>query len=123
MLSSGGRALCCPLGAGLHAALCPSCITGVLLLSCQGAVITPAMEHTMSMQPASLIGPLTQQMNHLSLGTTGTVSITLEKNCMTVRQPVLPHLQMRYLGSSSDSGPHGGTFWGHVDPAAPGRLR
>nr|XP_023694802.1 RNA-binding motif, single-stranded-interacting protein 3-like [Paramormyrops kingsleyae] len=37
-----------------------------------GAVITPAMEHTMSMQPASLIGPLTQQMNHLSLGTTGT---------------------------------------------------
>ncbi|XP_043922699.1 RNA-binding motif, single-stranded-interacting protein 3 isoform X2 [Protopterus annectens] len=37
-----------------------------------GAVITPAMDHTMSMQPASMMGPLTQQMNHLSLGTTGT---------------------------------------------------
>ncbi|KAM7036450.1 RNA-binding motif, single-stranded-interacting protein 3 isoform 5-T5 [Passerculus sandwichensis] len=39
----------------------------------QGAVITPTMDHTMSMQPASMMGPLTQQMNHLSLGTTGTV--------------------------------------------------
>ncbi|XP_054461424.1 RNA-binding motif, single-stranded-interacting protein 3 isoform X1 [Anoplopoma fimbria] len=36
-----------------------------------GAVITPAMDHTMSMQPASMMGPLAQQMNHLSLGTTG----------------------------------------------------
>ncbi|XP_039383013.1 RNA-binding motif, single-stranded-interacting protein 3 isoform X1 [Mauremys reevesii] len=38
----------------------------------KGAVITPTMDHTMSMQPASMMGPLTQQMNHLSLGTTGT---------------------------------------------------
>ncbi|XP_051575825.1 RNA-binding motif, single-stranded-interacting protein 3-like isoform X3 [Myxocyprinus asiaticus] len=38
----------------------------------QGAVITPAMDHTISMQPANMMGPLTQQMNHLSLGTTGT---------------------------------------------------
>ncbi|XP_042330152.1 RNA-binding motif, single-stranded-interacting protein 3 isoform X3 [Sceloporus undulatus] len=38
----------------------------------QGAVLTPTMDHTMSMQPASMMGPLTQQMNHLSLGTTGT---------------------------------------------------
>ncbi|XP_056877113.1 RNA-binding motif, single-stranded-interacting protein 3 isoform X6 [Takifugu flavidus] len=37
----------------------------------QGAVITPTMDHTMSMQPASMMGPITQQMNHLSLGTTG----------------------------------------------------
>ncbi|XP_041423467.1 RNA-binding motif, single-stranded-interacting protein 3 isoform X2 [Xenopus laevis] len=37
-----------------------------------GAVITPAMDHTMSIQPANMMGPLTQQMNHLSLGTTGT---------------------------------------------------
>ncbi|KAM6967420.1 LOW QUALITY PROTEIN: RNA-binding motif, single-stranded-interacting protein 3-like [Aplochiton taeniatus] len=37
-----------------------------------GAVITPAMDHSMSMQPSSLIAPLTQQMNHLSMGTTGT---------------------------------------------------
>nr|XP_056713426.1 RNA-binding motif, single-stranded-interacting protein 3 isoform X3 [Euleptes europaea] len=38
----------------------------------EGAVLTPTMDHTMSMQPASMMGPLTQQMNHLSLGTTGT---------------------------------------------------
>ncbi|XP_031442237.2 RNA-binding motif, single-stranded-interacting protein 3 isoform X3 [Clupea harengus] len=36
-----------------------------------GAVITPGMDHTMSMQPASMMGPLAQQMNHMSLGTTG----------------------------------------------------
>uniref|UniRef100_A0A8D0HL88 RNA binding motif single stranded interacting protein 3 n=1 Tax=Sphenodon punctatus TaxID=8508 RepID=A0A8D0HL88_SPHPU len=41
----------------------------------QGAVITPTVDNTMSMQPASMMGPLTQQMNHLSLGTTGTVII------------------------------------------------
>nr|XP_055066851.1 RNA-binding motif, single-stranded-interacting protein 3 isoform X2 [Misgurnus anguillicaudatus] len=38
----------------------------------QGAVITPTMDHTISMQPANMMGPLTQQMNHLSMGTTGT---------------------------------------------------
>uniref|UniRef100_A0A674EI37 RNA binding motif single stranded interacting protein 3 n=1 Tax=Salmo trutta TaxID=8032 RepID=A0A674EI37_SALTR len=38
-----------------------------------GAVITPAMDHTMSMQPANMMGPLSQQMTHLSLGTTGSV--------------------------------------------------
>ncbi|MGH0137692.1 UNVERIFIED_CONTAM: hypothetical protein FKN15_064536 [Acipenser sinensis] len=37
-----------------------------------GAMVTPAMDHTMSMPPASMMGPLAQQMNHLSLGTTGT---------------------------------------------------
>nr|XP_048724549.1 RNA-binding motif, single-stranded-interacting protein 1 isoform X5 [Caretta caretta] len=38
----------------------------------QGAVLTPSMDHTMSLQPASMINPLTQQMSHLSLGSTGT---------------------------------------------------
>ncbi|XP_077071122.1 RNA-binding motif, single-stranded-interacting protein 3 isoform X2 [Siphateles boraxobius] len=38
----------------------------------QGAVITPTMDHTISMQPANMMAPLTQQMNHMSLGTTGT---------------------------------------------------
>ncbi|KAJ7405619.1 RNA-binding motif, single-stranded-interacting protein 1 [Pitangus sulphuratus] len=38
----------------------------------QGAVLTPSMDHTMSLQPASMISPLTQQMSHLSLGSTGT---------------------------------------------------
>uniref|UniRef100_A0A669Q923 RNA binding motif single stranded interacting protein 1 n=1 Tax=Phasianus colchicus TaxID=9054 RepID=A0A669Q923_PHACC len=38
----------------------------------RGAVLTPSMDHTMSLQPASMISPLTQQMSHLSLGSTGT---------------------------------------------------
>uniref|UniRef100_A0A3B4BZ26 RRM domain-containing protein n=1 Tax=Pygocentrus nattereri TaxID=42514 RepID=A0A3B4BZ26_PYGNA len=41
-----------------------------------GTVITPSLEHTtVSMQPAHLISPLTQQMNHLTLGSTASVSI------------------------------------------------
>ncbi|KAE8581082.1 hypothetical protein XENTR_v10024662 [Xenopus tropicalis] len=37
-----------------------------------GAVLTPSMEHTMSLQPASMMSPLTQQMSHLSLSSSGT---------------------------------------------------
>ncbi|XP_053554334.1 RNA-binding motif, single-stranded-interacting protein 1 isoform X4 [Bombina bombina] len=37
-----------------------------------GAVLTPSMEHTMSLQPASMISPLAQQMSHLSLSSSGT---------------------------------------------------
>ncbi|XP_034553570.1 RNA-binding motif, single-stranded-interacting protein 3-like [Notolabrus celidotus] len=39
-----------------------------------GAVITPAsaIEPSLSLHPSSVMAPLTQQMNHLSLGTTGT---------------------------------------------------
>uniref|UniRef100_A0A674N417 RNA binding motif, single stranded interacting protein n=1 Tax=Takifugu rubripes TaxID=31033 RepID=A0A674N417_TAKRU len=41
-----------------------------------GAVITPAaaIEPSLSLHPSTVMAPLTQQMNHLSLGTTGTVS-------------------------------------------------
>uniref|UniRef100_A0A3Q3EMZ7 RNA binding motif, single stranded interacting protein n=1 Tax=Labrus bergylta TaxID=56723 RepID=A0A3Q3EMZ7_9LABR len=40
----------------------------------QGAVITPtaAIEPSLSLHPSSVMAPLAQQMNHLSLGTTGT---------------------------------------------------
>uniref|UniRef100_A0A3P8QDA5 RRM domain-containing protein n=1 Tax=Astatotilapia calliptera TaxID=8154 RepID=A0A3P8QDA5_ASTCA len=40
----------------------------------QGAVITPAaaIEPSLSIHPSSVMAPLTQQMNHLSLGPTGT---------------------------------------------------
>uniref|UniRef100_A0A4W4HNT7 RRM domain-containing protein n=1 Tax=Electrophorus electricus TaxID=8005 RepID=A0A4W4HNT7_ELEEL len=38
-----------------------------------GAVISPSMDPSMSLQPASMMSPLTQQMSHLSLGSTGTV--------------------------------------------------
>ncbi|XP_056389345.1 RNA-binding motif, single-stranded-interacting protein 1 isoform X8 [Hyla sarda] len=37
-----------------------------------GAVLTPSMDHTMSLQPASMMSPLTQQMSHLSLSSSGT---------------------------------------------------
>uniref|UniRef100_A0A669CW09 RNA binding motif, single stranded interacting protein n=1 Tax=Oreochromis niloticus TaxID=8128 RepID=A0A669CW09_ORENI len=47
------------------------CILPFLL---QGAVITPAaaIEPSLSIHPSSVMAPLTQQMNHLSLGPTGT---------------------------------------------------
>uniref|UniRef100_H3DAP7 RNA binding motif single stranded interacting protein 2 n=1 Tax=Tetraodon nigroviridis TaxID=99883 RepID=H3DAP7_TETNG len=38
----------------------------------QGTVLTPTMDHAMSIQPTSMMGPLTQQLSHLSLGSTGT---------------------------------------------------
>uniref|UniRef100_A0A4W6EGC6 RNA binding motif, single stranded interacting protein n=1 Tax=Lates calcarifer TaxID=8187 RepID=A0A4W6EGC6_LATCA len=43
-----------------------------------GAVITPAtaIEPSLSLHPSSVMAPLTQQMNHMSLGTTGTVSLS-----------------------------------------------
>lgn len=39
----------------------------------QGAVLSPSMEHPMSLQPSAMLAPLTQQMGHLSLGGTATV--------------------------------------------------
>ncbi|XP_056458794.1 RNA-binding motif, single-stranded-interacting protein 3-like [Gadus chalcogrammus] len=40
----------------------------------QGAVIAPsaALDSSLSLQPSSLMAPLTQQMSHLSMGTSGT---------------------------------------------------
>uniref|UniRef100_A0A672QYG7 RNA binding motif single stranded interacting protein 1 n=1 Tax=Sinocyclocheilus grahami TaxID=75366 RepID=A0A672QYG7_SINGR len=37
-----------------------------------GAVLSPSMEHPMSLQPSAMLAPLTQQMGHLSLGSTAT---------------------------------------------------
>lgn len=51
-----------------------SCLSRLLL---QGAVITPAaaIEPSLSIHPSGVMAPLAQQMNHLSLGTTGTVRL------------------------------------------------
>uniref|UniRef100_A0A096LUS1 RNA binding motif, single stranded interacting protein 2b n=1 Tax=Poecilia formosa TaxID=48698 RepID=A0A096LUS1_POEFO len=38
----------------------------------QGAVLASGMEHSMSIQPTSMMGPLTQQLSHLSMGSSGT---------------------------------------------------
>ncbi|XP_026131077.1 RNA-binding motif, single-stranded-interacting protein 1-like isoform X2 [Carassius auratus] len=37
-----------------------------------GAVLSPSMEHPMSLQPSAMLAPLTQQMGHLTLGGTAT---------------------------------------------------
>ncbi|KAA0708059.1 RNA-binding motif, single-stranded-interacting protein 2 [Triplophysa tibetana] len=42
------------------------------LMQPTGTVLTPAMDHPMSIQPTSMLGPLTQQISHLSLGSAGT---------------------------------------------------
>uniref|UniRef100_A0A3Q0SXQ9 RNA binding motif single stranded interacting protein 2 n=1 Tax=Amphilophus citrinellus TaxID=61819 RepID=A0A3Q0SXQ9_AMPCI len=59
-----------------HFTLCVS-------LHSQGTVITPTMEHAMSIQPTSMMGPLTQQLSHLSLGSTGTVSTNTHTHTQT----------------------------------------
>uniref|UniRef100_A0A8C1MY19 RNA binding motif single stranded interacting protein 1 n=2 Tax=Cyprinus carpio TaxID=7962 RepID=A0A8C1MY19_CYPCA len=38
------------------------------ILQHPGAVISPSIDHSMTLQPASMMGPLAQQMSHLSLG-------------------------------------------------------
>lgn len=44
------------------------------LCSClQGSVLPPGMDHPIPLQPASMMGPLTQQLGHLSLSSPGTV--------------------------------------------------
>ncbi|XP_055215320.1 RNA-binding motif, single-stranded-interacting protein 2 isoform X4 [Gorilla gorilla gorilla] len=42
------------------------------LMQPSGSVLTPGMDHPISLQPASMMGPLTQQLGHLSLSSTGT---------------------------------------------------
>uniref|UniRef100_A0A9J8ADY9 RNA binding motif, single stranded interacting protein 2b n=1 Tax=Cyprinus carpio carpio TaxID=630221 RepID=A0A9J8ADY9_CYPCA len=42
------------------------------LMQPTGTVLTPTVDHTMTMQPTAIIGPLTQQLSHLTLGSTGT---------------------------------------------------
>uniref|UniRef100_A0A4W3GK51 Uncharacterized protein n=1 Tax=Callorhinchus milii TaxID=7868 RepID=A0A4W3GK51_CALMI len=52
------------------------------LMQPMGTVIAPTMDHTMSLQPTSIMGPLTQQLNHLSLSNTGTVSAAYTANAL-----------------------------------------
>uniref|UniRef100_A0A669B2K6 RNA binding motif, single stranded interacting protein 2a n=1 Tax=Oreochromis niloticus TaxID=8128 RepID=A0A669B2K6_ORENI len=61
--------------------------------SYQGTVITPTMEHAMSIQPTSMMGPLTQQLSHLSLGSTGTyipANTTMQGTYIPQYTPVPP---------------------------------
>ncbi|XP_051026052.1 RNA-binding motif, single-stranded-interacting protein 2 isoform X5 [Acomys russatus] len=54
--------------------------------SYQGSVLTPGMDHPLSLQPASLMGHLTQQLGHLSLNSLGTES-SGQQNQVAVETP------------------------------------
>ncbi|XP_036025348.1 RNA-binding motif, single-stranded-interacting protein 2 isoform X2 [Onychomys torridus] len=41
------------------------------LMQPSGSLLTPGMDHPLSLQPASMMGPLTQQLGHLSLNSLG----------------------------------------------------
>ncbi|XP_030632037.1 RNA-binding motif, single-stranded-interacting protein 2 [Chanos chanos] len=58
-----------------------------------GTVLTPAMDHALSIQPTSIMGPLTQQLSHLSLGSTGTympANTTMQGTYIPQYTPVPP---------------------------------
>uniref|UniRef100_A0A8C7INF6 RNA binding motif, single stranded interacting protein 2b n=1 Tax=Oncorhynchus kisutch TaxID=8019 RepID=A0A8C7INF6_ONCKI len=42
------------------------------LMQTSGQLLTQGMDHTMSIQPTSMMGPPTQQLSHLSMGSSGT---------------------------------------------------
>ncbi|XP_010833867.1 PREDICTED: RNA-binding motif, single-stranded-interacting protein 3-like [Bison bison bison] len=67
------------------------------------------MDHPMSMQPASMMGPLTQQMNHLSLGTTGTIQ-------SQDRIMILHQLLCQYMTAAA---PMQGTYIPQYTPVPP----
>ncbi|NXG02377.1 RBMS3 protein, partial [Sakesphorus luctuosus] len=81
-----------------------------------GAVITPTMDHTMSMQPASMMGPLTQQMNHLSLGTTGTVRTQITLFACHIAKHVLLTELLKYMTAAA---PMQGTYIPQYTPVPP----
>ncbi|KAM9831059.1 RNA-binding motif, single-stranded-interacting protein 2-like isoform 4-T5 [Syngnathus typhle] len=64
------------------------------IMAPSGAVLTPGMEHAVSIQPTSMMGPLAQQLGHLSLGGSSTVSHLHTSKCFVrisagaVRHPV-----------------------------------
>lgn len=55
----------------------------------QGSVLTPGMDHPLSLQPASMMGPLTQQLGHLSLSTTGAVKQNVSDDKLLLRKEYL----------------------------------
>ncbi|CAB1315113.1 unnamed protein product [Coregonus sp. 'balchen'] len=63
------------------------------LMQPAGTVLTPTMDHAMSIQPTSMMGTMTQQLSHLSLGSTGTfmpANTTMQGTYIPQYQPVPP---------------------------------
>uniref|UniRef100_A0AAR2J4Y5 RRM domain-containing protein n=1 Tax=Pygocentrus nattereri TaxID=42514 RepID=A0AAR2J4Y5_PYGNA len=84
------------------------------LMQPTGTVLTPAMDHTMSIQPTSMMGPLTQQLSHLSLGSAGTympANTTMQGTYIPQYTPVPPSsvtVEVRHASqTASCTGLHG----------------
>uniref|UniRef100_A0A8D0D5J0 RNA binding motif, single stranded interacting protein n=1 Tax=Sander lucioperca TaxID=283035 RepID=A0A8D0D5J0_SANLU len=76
----------------------------------QGAVITPAtaLEPSLSLHPSSVMAPLTQQMNHLSLGTTGQI-VCAYIIILSVSLSLSLPLSLQYMPAAT-AGPMQGTY-------------
>uniref|UniRef100_A0AAR2KXG8 RRM domain-containing protein n=1 Tax=Pygocentrus nattereri TaxID=42514 RepID=A0AAR2KXG8_PYGNA len=82
-----------------------------------GTVITPSLEHTtVSMQPAHLISPLTQQMNHLTLGSTASTDRCLY---MTAASASVAPMQGTYIPPFTPVPPSALSVEGVVTDASP----
>ncbi|XP_051532036.1 RNA-binding motif, single-stranded-interacting protein 1-like isoform X3 [Myxocyprinus asiaticus] len=68
-----------------------------------GAVLSPSMEHPMSLQPSTMLAPLTQQMGHLSLGGTATF-IPANTAMPGAYIPQYTHIQPAAIPPEQDSG-------------------
>ncbi|XP_056108747.1 RNA-binding motif, single-stranded-interacting protein 1 isoform X1 [Rhinichthys klamathensis goyatoka] len=69
----------------------------------QGAVLSPSMEHAMSLQPSAMLAPLTQQMGHLSLGGTATF-IPANTAMPGAYIPQFAHIQPATIHPEQESG-------------------
>ncbi|XP_030641714.1 RNA-binding motif, single-stranded-interacting protein 1 isoform X2 [Chanos chanos] len=69
-----------------------------------GTVISPSMDHSMSLQPASMMSPLTQQMSHLSLGSTGAFMPAANTPMQGAYVPQYAHMQTTPV-AVEESGP------------------
>ncbi|CAM4732478.1 unnamed protein product [Leuciscus chuanchicus] len=68
-----------------------------------GAVLSPSMEHPMSLQPSAMLAPLTQQMGHLSLGGTATF-IPANTAMPGAYIPQYAHIQSAAIPPEQESG-------------------
>uniref|UniRef100_S4RSE3 RRM domain-containing protein n=1 Tax=Petromyzon marinus TaxID=7757 RepID=S4RSE3_PETMA len=62
-----------------------------------GAVISPTLDHTMSLQQAGMMGPLAQQMSHLSLGSTPTLMTHCA--CITMQYYLTQYMTTGHQGT------------------------
>uniref|UniRef100_A0A8C4EQM9 RNA binding motif, single stranded interacting protein 2a n=1 Tax=Dicentrarchus labrax TaxID=13489 RepID=A0A8C4EQM9_DICLA len=74
------------------------------LMQPAGTVLTPTMDHAMSIQPTSMMGPLAQQLSHLSLGSTGTyipANTTMQGTYIPQYTPVPPSSVPEWMTKNS----------------------